>query len=266
MPEDNKIRYIHDKEAHNLTAPEIIVPVLMDVLKPQSVVDVGCGIGTFLHVFIKSGVNDVLGYDGSWVNPDQLSQYLSPAFFREVDLEKSLSPERRFDLALCLEVAEHLHPENADNLVETLTSLSSKILFSAAVPGQIGQNHINEQWPEYWQEQFSRFGYGFHDVLRPVFWNVRQVPRWYKQNMFMVVKAGEENSLNGFEKYFDATVKTYVHPEYFELRVADLENLQKDMESLKKHLRDVKAGSEPVTLYIKMILKALLKRLGLYRN
>ncbi|MDT8380578.1 MAG: class I SAM-dependent methyltransferase, partial [Desulfotignum sp.] len=151
MPEEKNIRYIHHKEAHNLTAPEIIVPVLMEVLNPRSVVDVGCGIGTFLHVFRKAGVNDVLGYDGSWVNLDQLSQYLNPAFFREVDLEKSVSPERSFDLALCLEVAEHLHPDSADNLVETLTSLSSRILFSAAVPGQMGQNHINEQWPEYWQ-------------------------------------------------------------------------------------------------------------------
>jgi hypothetical protein len=163
-------------------------------------------------------------------------------------------------------VAEHLHPDSADNLVETLTSLSSRILFSAAVPGQMGQNHLNEQWPEYWQEKFSGFGYVFHDVLRPVFWNNRQVPRWYKQNMFMVAKAGEENSVKGFERYFDSSLKTYVHPEYFEIRVADLEHLQADMESLKRHLQDVKSGTEPVALYIKMLVKSILKRLRLYRN
>ncbi len=265
MPEDNKTKYIHHKEAHSLTAPEIIVPVIMNVLNPKSVVDVGCGIGTFLHVFKKAGVEDVLGYDGTWVNLDQLSKYLSPAFFKKVDLEKTLVPERTFDLALCLEVAEHLQPESADILVETLTTLSNRILFAAAIPGQMGQNHINEQWPDYWLEKFNRYGYLFHDVLRPVFWNNRHVPRWYKQNMFMVVKTGEESTLKGFERYFDPSLKSYVHPEYFALRVGDLEDLQSNMENLKNNLQSIKSGAEPFLLYVKMLVKAIMKKLGLYK-
>ena len=68
MPHKSRTRYIHHEKAHNLIAPEIIVPVITDVLNPQSVVDVGCGIGTFLHVFKKNGVTDILGLDGRWVN------------------------------------------------------------------------------------------------------------------------------------------------------------------------------------------------------
>ena len=266
MPKENINKYIHHEAAHNLVAPEIIVPVLMDVLNPRSVVDVGCGIGTFLHVFKKAGVEDVLGYDGTWVNLDQLSKYLSPAFFKKVDLEKTLVPERTFDLALCLEVAEHLHPDSADNLVQTLTLLSSSILFAAAVPGQKGQNHINEQWPEYWQEKFSKYGYIFHDVLRPIFWNNEQIPRWYKQNMFMVVKSGKDSALKGFERHFDSCIKSYVHPEYFALRVAELKVLQENRENLKKHIENVKSGREPFSLYAKLISKAVLQRLRLYKN
>ena len=59
----SELRYIHDETAHNLKDPEIIVPVIMGVLNPKSVVDVGCGIGTFLHVFSDFGVKNLLGLD-----------------------------------------------------------------------------------------------------------------------------------------------------------------------------------------------------------
>lgn len=263
MCKENHTRYIHHEAAHNLIAPEIIVPVLMDVLNPASVVDVGCGIGTFLHVFKKAGVKDILGYDGSWVNLEQLSQYIEPAFFREVDLEKPLDMEHTFDLALCLEVAEHLDPASADNLVETLTSLSSRILFAAAIPGQMGQNHINEQWPEYWQEKFRKYGYAFHDVLRPTFWNNRQIPRWYKQNMFLVLKEGDEKIADKFKPLSCDGIRSYVHPEYFSIRVKELEHYQKKYKMLNIQFTDLVQGKEPFSRYIKILAKAILHRIKL---
>ena len=261
MSKENIKKYIHHEAAHNLVAPEIIVPVLMDVLNPASVVDVGCGIGTFLHVFKKAGVEDVLGYDGTWVNLDQLSKYLAPAFFKKVDLEKTLVPERTFDLALCLEVAEHLHPDSADNLVQTLTSLSSSILFAAAVPGQKGQNHINEQWPEYWQEKFSKYGYIFHDVLRPIFWNNRQVPRWYKQNMFLLLKEGKEKIAERFKPLACDGIRSYVHPEYFSIRVKELEHVQKNYKTLNLQFANLVQGKEPLSRYLKIFTKAIIHRI-----
>ena len=63
------------------------------------------------------------------------------------DLAQPLQIDRRFDLALSLEVAEHLPPECGSEFVQTLTDLSSVILFSAAIPFQGGTDHLNEQWP-----------------------------------------------------------------------------------------------------------------------
>jgi 2-polyprenyl-3-methyl-5-hydroxy-6-metoxy-1,4-benzoquinol methylase len=80
--------YVHTRNAHNLTAPREIVPVIMKLLNPTSVADIGCGIGTFLYCFKESGVKQVLGIDGKWVNKDLLSEYLLPEEFNEFDLEK----------------------------------------------------------------------------------------------------------------------------------------------------------------------------------
>ena len=130
---------------HNLKDPEIIVPVIMEMLRPQSVVDVGCGTGTFLHVFENHGVKKILGLDGDWVNREQLAKNISPDKFMVVDLEKGIDVDEKFDLAVCLEVLEHLGEEYADNVVKSLTQLSNIILFSAAIPGQPGQNHVDGQ-------------------------------------------------------------------------------------------------------------------------
>ncbi len=72
------MKYKHSEVIHNLSAPNQIVPLLMEICNPKSVIDVGCGVGTFLSVFKKHGVNDVLGIDGSWTNRELLAKHLSP--------------------------------------------------------------------------------------------------------------------------------------------------------------------------------------------
>ena len=141
--------YIHDEQAHNLTDPSIIVPVIVNVLNPKSVVDVGCGIGTFLNVFKQNGVNDILGLDGPWVDKNLLANHISLEDFKEVDLEKGFEIDKKFDLALCLEVLEHIQDHFSSNIVKSLTLASDYIVFSASIPGQMGQNHVNEQWPDH---------------------------------------------------------------------------------------------------------------------
>ena len=116
---------------------------------------------------------------------------------------------RRFDLAICLEVAEHLSPDIGIHLVKLLTNLSDVILFSAAVPHQGGINHINEQWAEYWQEIFAEHGYEYYDVIRPKIWNNKNVKWWYKQNSFLVVKK------NTFDFEPTKNIHNLIHPELF---------------------------------------------------
>ncbi len=149
------IRYKHEKKNHNLKNPRIIVPEIIKLLDPKSVVDIGCGLGTFLNVFKQFGVNDVLGIDGAWVNKDLLFEYINPEEFLEYNLEEEIRLDRKYDLVVSLEVAEHLKKDSADIFVQNLVNSGNLILFSAAIPNQGGQNHLNEQWLTYWEKNLS---------------------------------------------------------------------------------------------------------------
>ena len=115
-------KYLHTESVHNLTAPQEIVPVIMNLLKPDSVIDIGCGVGTFLYCFKKEGVKEVLGVDGSWVNKELLSKYLTADEFVEMDLEKEFRLQKQYDLVLSLEVAEHISENSADIFIKNLIS------------------------------------------------------------------------------------------------------------------------------------------------
>ena len=117
------------------------------------------------------GVNDVLGIDGSWVNKDLLHKYINPEEFLEHNLEKKIKLDKKYDLVLSLEDAEHLDKDSADVFVQNLVNSGNLILFSAAIPNQGGQNHINEQWLTYWEEKFAKYNYVIQDIIRPIFWN-----------------------------------------------------------------------------------------------
>ena len=161
-----------------------IVPLVLDLARGiQSVVDVGCGVGTFLAEFHNHGVGFVQGFDGDYVNREMLR--ISEDRFGARDLSKPLHLERRFDLAISLEVAEHLPPERARSFVEDLTRLSDLILFSAAIPGQGGTHHVNEQWQDYWAGQFEEFGYHALDAIRSRLWDCDDIEPWYRQNTLL---------------------------------------------------------------------------------
>lgn len=208
------IKYLHEELLHNLDSPNEIVPEVVKMITPKSVVDVGCGTGTFLNCFKNNGVNKVLGLDGKWVNKDLLYKNILPSEFKEVDLEGKIKIEEKFDLVVSLEVAEHVSENSADIFVENLVNLGGVILFSAAIPGQGGQNHINEKWLTYWEEKFLKHNYELKDVIRPIFWNNKKVFWWYKQNMVLFIPKGFE-----FKKHIDEMpkeVRNIVHYECFE--------------------------------------------------
>ena len=145
-----------------------VLPLVLDVVKPASMVDIGCGTGNWLAIAHELGVPEILGVDGSWV-AGQLA--IAKERFFEHDLSMPLKLDRRFDLALSLEVAEHLPASSAQNFVQSLCSAADVVVFSAAIPGQGGRRHVNEQWPFYWAELFAGFRYECYDFLRPRIWN-----------------------------------------------------------------------------------------------
>lgn len=211
-------KYSHTTEQHNLIAPRQIVPFVLDLFSPQSVIDVGCGLGTFLRVFKENGVKEILGIDGEWCNKELLFQNIKKEEFLQVDLEKPFNLDRKFDLAVCLEVAEHLSEKRAESFVIELTKVSDAILFSAAIPNQGGENHFNEKWLDYWESIFSKEGYEVYDVLKPVFWGNKDIFWWYKQNMVIIIN-GKTNHF-ALKNLPVTNLKNAIHPELF-LAVTD---------------------------------------------
>lgn len=165
---------------------EVIVPLVLDLIKPQSVVDVGCGIGAWLSVFRDKGVSDIAGLDGDWVPREHLC--IPELYFQPTDLRKVVRLDREFDLVVSLEVAEHLPSEAAGTFVSSLTHLGPVILFSAAIPHQQGPGHVNEQWPEYWMRFFNDAGYDVIDCIRPQVWNNQDVCWWFAQNTLLYAR------------------------------------------------------------------------------
>lgn len=170
-----------------LSSARIVVPALLSIIQPQSVIDVGCGIGAWLSVFREHGIETILGLDGEYVDRSQL--LVPRSCFRVADLAEPVTLHERFDLAVSLEVAEHLPPSSANGFVESLCRLAPVVLFSAAFPGQGGTCHLNEQWPDYWRRLFNEKGFLMFDPLRPVLWHDKRVAFYYRQNMYLFVCA-----------------------------------------------------------------------------
>ena len=177
--------YKDQQEGSRKSAREII-PLVLKLLDPQSVIDVGCGVGTWLSIFKEFGVENCLGIDGDYVDKNMLQ--ILPEEFLSSDLKKPLDINKTFDLVVSLEVAEHLPSEYAETFISFLTQLGEVVLFSAAIPFQGGTGHLNEQWPEYWAQQFQKQGYLVADCLRAKIWNNNNVKFWYAQNILLFVK------------------------------------------------------------------------------
>lgn len=166
-----------------LRSARAVVPLVLELAPIASVVNLGCGLGAWLAAFAELGVTDALGIDGDYVDPSKL--LIDRSKFRPADLHRPIDVGRRFDLALCLEVGEHLPRRSSRSLVESLVAAAPLVLFSAAIPGQRGTSHINEQWPDYWKRRFNELGYQRLDVLRPKLWQTPDVAWWYQQNLYL---------------------------------------------------------------------------------
>jgi SAM-dependent methyltransferase len=197
-----------------------IMPRLLELSSAQSVIDVGCGTGTWLSVARELGIDDVLGLDGDWVRPEALE--IPADRFRAVDLAAAPVLDRRFDLALSLEVAEHLSPTAADRFVGLLVGTAPLVAFSAAIPGQGGHGHVNEQWPGFWAERFSAHGYEVVDCLREPLWEDERVEWWYRQNLLLFGAPDALDAVAGLREHRRRGVPPLplVHPDLFGVREA----------------------------------------------
>lgn len=223
--------YETQKEGSRRSA-QVIVPFVLTLIQPHSVIDVGCGVGTWLSVFKKLGIEDVLGIDGEHMERSMLK--IPGEQFLPLDLTQPIHIDRQFDLVVSLEVAEHLPKECAKTFVESLTKLGPIILFSAAIPFQGGTSHVNEQWPEYWAAHFKQNGYEAIDCIRKNVWQDDNVDWWYAQNILLFSCQDYVSSnelLNRELKNTSRSQLSLVHPRKYlelirmQLAAQDLANL-----------------------------------------
>ena len=167
---------------------QAIVPLVVERLRPSSVVDVGCGSGAWLKVFQDHGVVDVVGVDAPYVEHEALR--IDPSCFLPRDLSEPFRLGRDFDLAISLEAAHYVAVEHADALVESIAALAPAVLFGAAVPGQGGGPGRNRQWPAWWAALFAPHGFRAVDWLRPLVWEDVRVDWWYAQNTILYLRDG----------------------------------------------------------------------------
>ena len=187
----------------------VVVPIVLMRLhsigyEVTSVLDVGCGQGWWAKEFRNCGVRTVLGVDGSYVHDPVV-----PFIPMDLATPKLYGP---FSLAVCLEVGEHLPPESALLLVAELCKVSQAVLFSAAIPEQGGENHINEQPPIYWSSLFTSQGFTTSGFLRDLIWDDERVASWYRQNLLLSMNP--RNLENGFPADFfnDVPPIERIHP------------------------------------------------------
>ncbi len=187
-------------------ADRILSIVYREFTGLNRVIDVGCGVGTFLCAAKAHGATHIMGLDGDWVNRSEL--VISSTAFQSVDLTKLPPINETYDLAINLEVAEHLPLESAEHFIQWLCNLAPVILFSAAIPGQGGVGHQNEAWLSYWVGLFEKWGFRPLDLIRPVIWDDKNIHFWYRQNTVIFIKNTKPNQIRSTNIPIDI-----VHPE-----------------------------------------------------
>ncbi len=222
--------FYEDRFDATVYAARTITGLALGQLPPiASAADVGCGVGAWLAALQEQGVQQVHGFDGHWVDQDLLK--IPADCFEVADLEQPIKAARRFDLAISLEVAEHVSAKNAGQFVDSLTGLADLVLFSAAIPMQGGVGHINEQPPQYWADLFAERGYVQFDTVRHLIWSDTKIATWYRQNTVLYVSQSRAGEITppeepGFQGAHLA------HPESFEEKVQKFRTAQAELRRL----------------------------------
>jgi SAM-dependent methyltransferase len=230
--------YVNRNSSTQYAAGEILSIVDKLVPRLESVVDVGCGIGTWLAESNKLGARTINGLDGPWV--DERFLVIPETAFTRTDLEKPFSLPMPHDLAISLEVAEHLSPNVAEQFIKSLCGLSDYVLFSAAIPGQGGVGHVNEQWPSYWAEIFDREGFFAYDYVRPQIWSDERIPFWYRQNTLLFSRRDINGGKVGFDRKAGrlAAALDLVHPEHYRNEISRMASVRGSWKVFSGRLRN----------------------------
>lgn len=202
-----------------------IINILFDYFEVESAIDIGCGVGTWLNELKNQGIKKVKGLDGDYVNRKYL--VIDNNEFVPTDISDTINVKEKYDLAISLEVAEHLPIERAKSFVSDLCKMSDVVMFSAAIKFQGGDNHINEQRISYWIQLFKNNGYEVMDIIRPEIWTDIKIPVWYRENMVIFVNKYKFDK-SFYQKKSEKSILDMVHPELYEAKIKYYEKVMKN--------------------------------------
>ena len=197
-----KQKYLYSKKFYSSVdsratdAADKVFEILKKYMHLRTLVDLGCGGGTWILRALDAGVDHVIGIDlsdsidlieGNETSNSFLENGRMVLIRRDL-VHDSVSPIPKADAVICLEVAEHLPSNISDQIVDLLCESSICVVFSAAQPGQGGTYHINEQPLDYWARKFAERGYIPFDIFRTILLGSSHIPRYYANNLLLFVK------------------------------------------------------------------------------
>ena len=218
----------YNKEYYNrqfegsIRSATVFLEYLFKYYTPGSIVDFGCGVCSWLSVAEKLGVKKLVGLDGDWVESKQMQG--EAIEFRITDFEKGVSLAEQFDLAMSVEVAEHFGGEYATSFVRSICRAAPVVVFGAAIPGQGGTQHVNEQPQSYWVDLFKKNNFKCFDFFRPNLWNNDEVETWYRQNTFLFVREDFIMKLPEIITAQPVLLADIVHPKTFKTKNKTLQD------------------------------------------
>ena len=227
--EINQLKNIYDEQFwgpkrgnYNYRSAKIILPMIFKYYKPDSMIDIGCGIGTWLSAALELGIENLQGIDCNEISEDFL---LVPRKYISIDdLETHKNKDnKKYDIAVSVEVAEHLNNSASEHFIKMLTSYSKVIIFSAGIPYQDGEHHINCQPPKFWYDIFSKYEYVCFDFRDKLMNMWEEINPCYSQNLLLYV---HKDLAHIFENIFNITNKPifFYHPAYVDIIVNNLNN------------------------------------------
>lgn len=249
--------YLYQYQEKSYESAQEVASWLYPIIKPDSIIDIGCGLGTWLKAFQEQGSNTILGIDQFTLPANAL---ISSKNYQKHDLNTPLQVDELYDFAICLEVAEHLSPHSASTLVKSLTLSSNIVLFSAAIPYQPGDGHIHLQLLSYWAKLFEEQDFKPLDVLRMPLWNNEKIDYYYKQNMILFVNKNIESQVRALflnQTEHISLAKDLVHPF---LLLKKMDEYQKKITYLEKELAYARE-SKGVKISWDLLLKAIFRKL-----
>lgn len=272
--------FYENRDISTRASAEKITEVLCSILSVSSVCDVGCGVGTWLSVFKIRGAEEICGLDGEWVEKAKL--VIPFKNFIQTDLSNPPNLGRTFDLAMSLEVAEHIPEAKAGQFIRFLTSLAPVVMFSGAIPGQGGIGHVNEQWPSYWTPLFNSNGFVLLDCIRPRIWDSPELLMWYRQNILLYARPDKAAEIQkrcvdrhlscGRQQRIESSpsMTNIVHPEMFSIILganraltAKTEHQGERLRLLRAELERLKSEQRSIRSNVSHLTRNLLTKLRL---